>query len=199
MTARYVRKARRTGVAALLVATLAFSAAACGGDDDGSGKDKGTSKSAESPDTGKVTGGASETTPDASTVLTTVKGDSGLEMVINSATRDSGGFVTVNGQIKNTGSEAYTTPVQWGGEEEALADADRSFAGMTLVDSKAKKRYYVLRDTDNRPLTTSGYSPSIESGSALTFFAQFPAPEPSTHEVGLQFPGFPNATIEISG
>ncbi|MGW1128927.1 hypothetical protein [Streptomyces sp. NPDC002526] len=198
MTARYVRKARRTGAAALLVATLAFSAAACGGDDDGGGQDKGAASSTASRDSGKAQS-KSDGTPETGTVLATVKGDAGVEMVITSATRDSGGFVTVNGQIKNTGGEVYTTPVQWGGEEEALADADRSFAGMTLVDSKAKKRYYVLRDTDNRPLTTSGYEPSIEAGATLTFFAQFPAPEASTHEVGVQFPGFPNATIEISG
>lgn len=197
MTARYVRKARRTGAAALLVAMLAFSAAACGGGD-GGGQDKGASGSTASRDSGK-TQSKSDETPETDTVLATVKGDSGVEMDITSATRDSGGFVTVNGQIKNTGGEVYTTPVQWGGEEEALADADRSFAGMTLVDSKAKKRYYVLRDTDNRPLTTSGYEPSIEAGATLTFFAQFPAPEASTHEVGVQFPGFPNATIEISG
>lgn len=196
MTARYVRKARRTGAAALLLATLAFSAAACGGDD--GGQDKGTSSSTTPRDSGKAKSKSGET-PETDTVLATVKGDAGVEMVITSATRDSGGFVTVNGQIKNTGGQAYTTPVQWGGEEEALADADRSFAGMTLVDSKAKKRYYVLRDTDNRPLTTSGYEPSIEAGAALTFFAQFPAPEAATHEVGVQFPGFPNATIEISG
>ncbi|THA65344.1 hypothetical protein E6P78_18550 [Streptomyces sp. A0958] len=176
---------------------MAFSAAACDGDNDGGAKDKGSSSSAASPGAEKSkskSGGTSET----STVLATVKGDSGIEMVINSATRDSGGFLTVNGQIKNTGNEDYTTPIQWSGEEEAVASTDRSLAGMTLVDSKAKKRYYVLRDTDNRPLTTSGFDPSIEAGSALTFFAQFPAPDLSTNEVGLQFPGFANATIAIS-
>ncbi|WP_405938573.1 hypothetical protein OG338_19700 [Streptomyces sp. NBC_00726] len=199
MTARYVRKTRRTGVAVLLVVTLAFSTAACGGDDDGSGQDKGASSPTTPRDSGKAKSKSGETAPEADTVLANVKGDSGVEMVITSAMRDSGGFLTVNGQFKNAGSGAYTTPIQWSGRETAVAANGRSLAAMTLVDSKAKKRYYVLRDTDNRPLTTSGYEPSIEAGATLTFFAQFPAPEASTHEVGVQFPGFPNATIEISG
>lgn len=70
---------------------------------------------------------------------------------------------------------------------------------MTLVDSQAKKRYYVLRDTDNRPLTTTNYDSGIDAGASLPFFAQFPAPAPTTTEVSVQFPGFSSATIEISG
>ncbi|NEC67639.1 hypothetical protein G3I41_23825 [Streptomyces sp. SID9727] len=177
---------------------MAFSAAACGGDADGSGQDKGASAET-SQGSGKAKSKSAEATPETDTVLATVKGDSGVEMVITSAMRDSGGFLTVNGQFKNTGSGAYTTPIQWSGRETAVAANGRSLAAMMLVDAQAKKRYYVLRDTDNRPLTTSGYEPSIEAGATLTFFAQFPAPEASTHEVGIQFPGFPNATIEISG
>lgn len=197
MTTRYVRNVRRTGATALLVATLAFSAAACGGDNDGGSQNKGPSSSAVSAGGGKAKSSSGETPPET-TVLVTVKGDSGIEMVINTAKRDSGGFLTVNGQFKNTGSGLYTTPIQWSGQESAVAATGRSLAAMTLVDAKAKKRYYVLRDTDNRPLTTSGYEPSIGAGETLTFFAQFPAPDQSTNQVDLQFPGFPNATIEIS-
>lgn len=197
MSIRYVRGPRRAGAAVLLAATLTLSMAACGSDE-GNGKAKEPSSSS-APAKEKETGAAGgETVPDTSQILVTVKGDSGIDMVINSAKRDSGGFLTVSGQLKNTGSGLYTTPIQWGGEEEAVAATGRSLAAMTLVDSQEKKRYYVLRDTDNRPLTTSGFDPSIEAGKSLTFFAQFPAPAQSTSQVDLQFPGFTNATIEIS-
>ncbi|MGP3638335.1 hypothetical protein ACTU45_34345 [Streptomyces sp. 24-1644] len=197
MSIRYVRGPRRAGAAVLLAATLTLSMAACGSDD-GNGKGKEPSSSS-APAKEKETGSADgEAVPDTSKILVTVKGDSGIDMVINSAKRDSGGFLTVSGQLKNTGSGLYTTPIQWNGEEEAVASTGRSLAAMTLVDSQEKKRYYVLRDTDNRPLTTSGYDPSIEAGKSLTFFAQFPAPAQSTSQVDLQFPGFTNATIEIS-
>ncbi|QNE75249.1 hypothetical protein F0344_12085 [Streptomyces finlayi] len=197
MSNPHVRTMRRAGVAALMVATLALSATACGSDD---GKEPKTvaSKASTPPSESDKGSSGGEVVPDTSTVLVTVKGDAGVDMVINSAKRDSGGFLTVNGQLKNTSSALYTTPLNWGGAEEAVAATGRSLAAMTLVDSQEKKRYYVLRDTDNRPLTTSGFAPSIEAGKSLTFFAQFPAPAQSTSQVDLQFPGFANATIEIS-
>ncbi|MFF3287931.1 hypothetical protein [Streptomyces sp. NPDC003023] len=119
-------------------------------------------------------------------------------MSVFSARRDEGGFLTLDGQIKNAGSTGFTTPVQWSGLEQSVAATGRSFAGMTLVDSKGKKRYYVLRDTDNRPLTTYAYSSLIRPGESLAFFAQFPAPPADTTQVALQFPGFPSTTIELS-
>lgn len=195
MTIPRVRKTRRAGAATLLVAALALSVAGCGGDS-GTDEEKGPAAASSSPAKGSEDEG--KNLPDTSQVLVTVHGDDGIDMVINSAERDTGGFLTVSGQLKNVGAELYTTPVQWGGSEEAVAATGRSLAAMTLVDSKDKKRYYVLRDTDNRPLTTSGFEPSIEAGKSLTFFAQFPAPAQSTTQVDLQFPGFANATIEIS-
>ncbi|WP_406093135.1 hypothetical protein [Streptomyces sp. NBC_01013] len=197
MSYPHVRTMRRAGAAAVLAAALALSMTACGSDDGNKPKDV-ASQASTSPSKSDKGSGGGETVPDTDAVLVTVKGDSGVDMVINSAVRDSGGFLTVTGQFKNTGSGLYTTPVQWSGQEQNIAATGRSLAGMTLVDSRAKKRYYVLRDTDDRPLTTSGFEPSIAAGKSLTFFAQFPAPEQSTNEVDLQFPGFANATIAIS-
>ncbi|MEU5824058.1 hypothetical protein ABZ798_23465 [Streptomyces sp. NPDC047803] len=197
MNFQHVRKVRRAGAVALLASSLVFSVAACGGDDKGSDK-----ASAASSDTGKNRGAddtAGDTLPDRSKTLATLKNDEGIDMVVYSAKRDSGGFLTVSGDFKNPGGESFTTPVVWSGEEEAVAGTGPSLAAMTLVDSVGKKRYYVLRDTDNRPLTTSNYASSIEPGKSLNFFAQFPAPPNTTTKVDLQFPGFPNATIEISG
>jgi hypothetical protein len=198
MSMRHVRHLRRAGAATLVAAALAFSATACGGDD---GKDKPSSSSSSSNQGGggqdKGDGGAT-TDPNAGPAIATVKGDDGIDMVIHSAKRDSGGFVTVNGEFKNTSGDIFTTPVQWSGEETDVKETGPSLAGMTLVDSKGKKRYYVLRDTDNRPLTTTNYPSGIEGGKSLTWFAQFPAPPDSTTSVDLQFPGFPDSTIEIS-
>lgn len=196
MNNRHVRNVRRAGAAALLASTLVFSVAACGGDKEG--QDKAPAASSESGKDKGEKAPEGETLPDRSKTLATLKNDQGIEMVVYTAKRDSGGFLTISGDFKNPGSEDYTTPVVWSGEEEAIQGAGPSLAGMTLVDSVGKKRYYVLRDTDNRPLTTSNYTSSIESGKSLNFFAQFPSPPNSTTKVDLQFPEFPNATIEIS-
>ncbi|MGW1027619.1 hypothetical protein ACWD4J_28635 [Streptomyces sp. NPDC002577] len=196
MSIRHARRLRRAAASTLVAAALAFTATACGGNDGGDTK---ASSSSASQDTGKSgNSGSGNTEPDTSKTIATLKGDNGIEMVVHEAKRDSGGFVTVSGEFKNTSQEMYTIPIQWSGQENAVAGTGRSIAAMTLVDSKEKKRYYVLRDTDNRPLTTAGFDPSIAAGKSLTFFAQFPAPPDSTASVDLQFPGFPNATIEIS-
>ncbi|MER5180266.1 hypothetical protein ABT009_18150 [Streptomyces sp. NPDC002896] len=197
MSIRHARRLRRAAASTLVAAALAFTATACGGDD--GGDTKASSSSSASQDTGKSgSSGSGNTEPDTSKTIATLKGDKGIEMVVHEAKRDSGGFVTVSGEFKNTSQATYTIPIQWSGQETAVARTGRSVAAMTLVDSKEKKRYYVLRDTDNRPLTTSGFDPSIAAEKSLTFFAQFPAPADSTTSVDLQFPGFPNATIEIS-
>ncbi|WP_411073691.1 hypothetical protein [Streptomyces sp. cmx-4-7] len=199
MSIRHVRTTRRAGAAALLAAALTFSLAACG-DEDGKGQGKeGVSSSTPTP--GKEQPTKSEegkTPPDNSTVLATFKGEKGAEMVIYGAKRDGGGFLTITGEIKNNSSEDYTPSVRWNGLEQEVALTGSSFGAMTLTDSKEKKRYYVLRDTDNRPLTTTKYASLIEAGGTLPFFAQFPAPPNTTTEVGLTFPGFTTGTIEIS-
>ncbi len=103
MSIRHVRHLRRAGAATLMAAALAFTATACGGDD---GKDKTPSSAPSSSQGGggkdKGDGGAT-TDPNAGPTIATVKGDDGIDMVIHSAKRDSGGFLTVNGEFKNTG------------------------------------------------------------------------------------------------
>ncbi|WP_405806388.1 hypothetical protein OG729_14435 [Streptomyces sp. NBC_00210] len=192
-----MRTMRRAGAAALLSAALTFSLTACGGDD---GEDKGKEPASSSSAPDKSEDGKSDnaTAPTSGDPIANVKGDGGLELAVYSAKRDDGGFLTVDGQFKNPGSEGYTVPVSWNGLEQSVAATGNSFAGMTLVDSKGRKRYYVLRDTDNRPLTTYAYNSYIKPGQTLTFFAQFPAPPTSTTKVALQLPGFPSTTIELS-
>ncbi|MFJ4498891.1 hypothetical protein [Streptomyces sp. NPDC088864] len=199
MTFRYMKAMRRTGAAALLIGTLTLSAAACGGDDSGDAENKtASSSSAQSKADDKKPKEREGAATESSEVLATVKGASGIDMVIHSAKRDEGGFLTLTGEFKNTSGSRVVTPVEWSGKEESVAATGPSLAAMTLVDSKARKRYLVLRDTDNRPLTTTNYDSGIDAGASLPFFAQFPAPAATTTQVSVQFPGFSSATIEVS-
>jgi hypothetical protein len=199
MSMRHMSTMRRAGVAAVLVSSLIFTLSACGGDGD-EPESKGASSAPSGPIDGDSEGSASaEAAPSSSgEPIATARGDKGIEMDVLSARRDGGGFLTVEGQFKNTSSTGFSVPVSWMGAEQAVASTGNSLAAMTLVDSKGKKRYYVLRDTDNRPLTTYAYSSFIKAGDSLAFFAQFPAPPADTTQVALQFPGFPSTTIELS-
>ncbi|WP_329382341.1 hypothetical protein [Streptomyces sp. NBC_01716] len=194
MNIRHGMKARRVAGCALAAVALTVSLTACGSGDDGS-KDDGASSSAPSGDKSKDDGG--NTVPDTSQTLATINGSNGFQVVINTAARDDGGFLTVSGTIKNTNGDSTQVPLQWNGQENQVKRTGRSLAGITLVDKTEKKRYYVLRDTDGYPLTTTGIT-RLDGNATENFFAQFPAPPDGTSEVDIQVPLMPNATIEIS-
>jgi hypothetical protein len=181
-------------MAAVAIAVgLALAVAGCGGDD---GKNKGTSGG--TPSVSKD----AESTPDAqpeepTEALAVLKGQSGLQLTINSAERDSGGFLTITGQLKNTSDSPAVIPAQVSGNETEILKHGTSLGGATLMDSVGKKRYYVLRDTEGRPLATTDLS-SLKAGAQITVFAQFPSPPSTTSEINFQLPTFSPGTIKIS-
>lgn len=193
MSIRFTTKAHRGMVALTVAAGLALGVAGCGsgGDDDkkpeataSSPKDRGSDPSAQEGQ--------------AETPLAEMKGPDGLVLQVTSAVRDSGGFLTVNATMKNDGSKTVVVPAVLRGDETEIVRHGRSLGGATLVDSKSKKRYYVLRDTDGRPLTTTDLT-SIKSGESVPVFMQFPSPPTGTSEVTFQLPSFAAASLQISG
>ncbi|MER6260973.1 hypothetical protein ACFV2Z_02210 [Streptomyces sp. NPDC059688] len=193
MSIRFTAKVRR-GVVALTVAVgLAVGVAGCSG---GGGDDKkphGSAPASEAGDSGPSTQEGQSDKP-----LAELKGSDGLVLQIDSAQRDSGGFVTVNGSLRNDGAKSLVVPSAVSGNETEIIRNGRSLGGATLVDPQGKKRYYVLRDTEGRPLTTTGFS-ALKAGDNLAVFMQFPAPPANTTEVEFQMPTFSAATIKISG
>jgi hypothetical protein len=180
-------------VALTVAAGLALGVAGCGG---GGGDDKKPETSASaSKDEGS---NPSAQEGQADEPLAELRGSGGLLLQITSAQRDAGGFVTVNGTLKNDGAKSVVVPAALSGNETEIVRNGRSLGGATLVDSKGKKRYYVLRDTDGRPLTTTGFS-TIRTGDSLSVFMQFPAPPADATEVAFQLPTFASGTIQISG
>ncbi|MGW7526581.1 hypothetical protein [Streptomyces sp. NPDC054783] len=193
MSIRFTAKARRGMVALTVAAGLAVGVAGCGG---GAGDDKKPHSSASASQGGNSGPSAQEGQSDQP--LAELKGSDGLLLQITSAQRDSGGFVTVNGTLKNDGAGDLLIPSALSGNETEITRNGPSLGGATLVDSKGKKRYYVLRDTEGRPLTTTGLG-TLKAGQSLPVFMQFPSPPTGTTEVTLQLPTFSSATIKISG
>ncbi|MEV7324731.1 hypothetical protein [Streptomyces sp. NPDC093970] len=193
MSIRCTAQARRGAVALLVAAGLAAGVAGCGGGGDDDKKPQASASASQS-------GGSRPSAQDGQSAapLAELRGQDGLLLQITSADRDSGGFVTVNGTFKNDGSQALVIPSALRGDETEIVQHGTSLGGATLVDSKGKKRYYVLRDTEGRPLTTTGLS-TIAAGQTIPVFMQFPAPPADTTEVTLQLPTFSSGTIQISG
>ncbi|MFJ9892118.1 hypothetical protein ACIQPR_02190 [Streptomyces sp. NPDC091280] len=193
MSIRFTAQARRGMVALTVAAGLALGVAGCGGN----GND------AKKPDTSASPSKTSGSQPSAQegqsqAPLAELTGPDGLSLQITSAVRDSGGFLTVNGVMKNDADKSVVIPVALRGDETEILRHGTSLGGATLVDSTAKKRYYVLRDTDGRPLTTTDFG-TLDAGQTLPVFMQFPAPPSTTTQVTLQLPTFASGTIKISG
>ncbi|SEE65179.1 hypothetical protein [Streptomyces sp. Ag109_O5-10] len=193
MSIRFTAMARRGAVALLVTAGLAVATGCGSGGDDKADKPQASASASKG-------GGSNPSAQEgqSETPLAELKGTDGLLLQITSVQRDSGGFVTVNGDIKNDGANSVVIPAQVSGDETEITKHGFSLGGATLVDSKGKKRYYVLRDTDGRPLTSTGIT-NVDAGQTVPVFMQFPAPPADTTEVTLQLPTFSSGTIKISG
>ncbi|MFJ3446014.1 hypothetical protein ACIPM2_33125 [Streptomyces sp. NPDC086081] len=129
--------------------------------------------------------------------MATLHGPRRLKLVISSALRDTGGFVTVRGTLTNTGTKTQVVPAHLSGDEPDIIKHGPSLGGATLIDFAGGKRYYVLRDTEGRPLTTTALT-IVKAGERLPVFMQFPAPPTRTRQVTLQLPQFDTAPLPLS-
>ncbi|MGW3581156.1 hypothetical protein ACWDM8_07505 [Streptomyces rubiginosohelvolus] len=205
MSMRRTTTTRRAMTAVTLTAALALALAGCGDDGgDEPGNEGSSAPSAPASPSAEDKGGAQQEDTaagenvDPGAKLAEARGQSGLTLVINQVKRDSGGFVTVQGEIKNGGSSTQNTS-NWVGQESALvAKNPNSVAGATLVDKGGKKNYYVLRDTDGRCLCTTAIVP-LSPGESASVFMQFPAPPAETTEVDFTLPTFATTSLKISG
>nr|WP_202520111.1 hypothetical protein [Streptomyces sp. SID1034] len=199
MSVRHTLRPRRGAVATAMVIVLAFAAAGCGdGGKDGKTSAGASSQSGPSSSTNGQQTNTSAASPDSTVKLAEATGEGGVVLTINSVKRDSGGFLTVAGQVKNTGTDDFVATSPWAGTERDVLASGDSVAGATLVDKTGKKRYYVLRDTGGKCLCTMGIS-SIKAGQTVPVFAQFPAPPAGTKDLDFQLPTFPTMTVPVSG
>lgn len=185
----------RTTLAALVVTSgLLLTVAGCGGDGQDEGKSDAT-PSTPAQSTGDDGKGEEESQPPAhDSVLATSK-DGDVTVTFSSAQRDSGGFVTVAGEVANDGNSTWLG-ANWKSDETELAGNGGSMAGASLVDQAGKKKYLVLRDTSGRCLCTK-FTP-VMPGKSASWYAQFPAPPESIKTVNFQIGGMPPVALELS-
>ncbi|WP_424568419.1 hypothetical protein [Streptomyces sp. CH-036] len=206
MTMRSSTRNRRALAVASVSAAFILALTSCGSDGDGKGKEgdsappsaSATPSESSGSDTVKQQDTAAGENVDPNVKLAEIRGQNGVVMVVNQVLRDSGGFVTVQAEVKNDGDKPVN-PAQWAGSESVIVRQNlSSVGGATLVDKLGKKRYYVLRDTDGRCLCTTKIAP-LQPGDSTAVFMQFPAPPSTTTEVDFSLPTFATASLKISG
>jgi hypothetical protein len=194
MDLRHTMKGRRALAAVAITTGLLLTVSGCGGGDGGD-KPSGTSTS-QSSKGGSGDKAQSSPTPSQAAALAEVKGGD-ITLTVTSAARDQGGYVTVSGKVTNGGSQFWIAS-NWRGDERELSGNGASLAGASLTDSKGKKKYLVLRDTQGRCLCTKFDGGGVEAGQSADWFAQFPAPPADTTNVDFQVGSMPPASIQIS-
>ncbi|MER5533637.1 hypothetical protein [Streptomyces mirabilis] len=194
MDLRHTMKGRRALAAVAITTGLLLTVSGCGGGDGGD-KPSGTSTSQSSKGGGGSKPQASPT-PSQAAALAEVKGGD-ITLTVTSAARDQGGYVTVSGKVTNGGGQFWIAS-NWRGDERELSGNGASLAGASLIDSKGKKKYLVLRDTQGRCLCTKFDGGGVEAGQSADWFAQFPAPPAGTTNVDFQVGSMPPASIQIS-
>ncbi|GAA2541898.1 hypothetical protein GCM10010295_28340 [Streptomyces intermedius] len=181
----------------IILAAMAISSSlvlsGCGGSDD-SGEGGKPTASVQKDGKGESREGA-PTASAADEVLAEVS-SSGVTLTVTSAQRDSAGFLTVSGTVRN-GTEGLWTGGDWLGDERELRRNGGSIAGASLVDKNSKKKYLVLRDTSGRCLCTK-FEGGVKSGDSADWFAQFPAPPNDVGEVDFQVGNMPPAPVKLS-
>lgn len=204
MSMRRTTTTRRAMAAVTVTAALALALAGCGDDGgDEPGKEGSSTQSAPASPSAEDKGEpqqadtAAGENVDPDVKLAEARGQGGLVLVINEVKRDSGGFLTVQGEVTNEGDNTRTAATWSGSEVNIVNKNPNSVAGATLVDKVGKKRYYVLRDTDSRCLCTTAIS-SLAPGKSAPIFMQFPAPPQTTTEVDFNLPTFATTSLKIS-
>lgn len=145
-----------------------------------------------------ATAAASAATP-APVVASADRGDlPGITLTVDQLRRADPNTVTVVFTIANKDGEPPVFDWTWG--ELGLTEVGNAFAfdmsGVYLIEPEGKKKYLVLRDTNNRCICStgvyrSGTGEGLTPGTAVTMFAKFPAPPAAVTRVAVAVPHFP--------
>ncbi|MEU1333247.1 hypothetical protein [Streptomyces sp. NPDC005865] len=194
MNTRRTVVARRAMAAVTITTGLVLTVAGCGGGGGGGDSDEKPTRTS----TGKSDSGDEKddtSAPEADKTLAEVKSN-GITLTVTSATRDEGGFLTINGRVEN-GTSGIWVGSEWRSDENELKKNGGSLAGASVVDQQGKKKYLVLRDTTGRCLCTK-FQGGINQNQSVDWYAQFPAPPEGTSKVEFQVPTMPPASLELS-
>jgi hypothetical protein len=112
----------------------------------------------------------------------------GTRVEITELKRTSNNTLTLKFQMVNDGPDKLPFSYDFGDEANHIKDFD-SIGGVNLVDSTGKKKYFVVRDTENNCLCSRDLK-DINPGSRVSLWAKFPAPPDDVEKISVVIPHF---------
>jgi hypothetical protein len=95
--------------------------------------------------------------------------------------------------IENNGDKPMDLLYAMAGSENQTVD------GIYLIDVPGKKKYLVVRDSDNHCLCSRDINRNLAPNASAAFWAKFPAPPDSVQRIGIVVPHFiPMDDVPIS-
>jgi hypothetical protein len=118
---------------------------------------------------------------------------SGLSIQVQELKLVSGGTLMLKFTIKNSSDKATDLFYTMHGTEGQTVD------GIYLVDIPGKKKYLVVRDSENHCLCSRAIERNLAPNASAAFWAKFPAPPDSVQKIGIVVPHFiPMDDVPIS-
>jgi hypothetical protein len=125
----------------------------------------------------------------AGVVIATADGEkSGTRVEINELKRSSDGTVTLRFALVNDSTNSHSFGYDYGDSQQGATDYN-AVGGVTLVDGANKKKYFVVRDSENHCLCSRGLK-DITAGSRGNLWAKFPAPPEDVSKISIVIPHF---------
>jgi len=134
--------------------------------------------------------------PKTPPILATTDGENpGVRVEVVELKRVSGGTVNLKFVLINDGEKNMDFGYAFG--EGSTIDFG-SIAGVHLIDSTGKKKYFVIRDSEKKCLCSQGLK-SVASKSRMNLWAKFPAPPDNVEKITVVIPHFmPMDDVPIS-
>jgi len=144
--------------------------------------------------------GPAPTTPAASTapVIASADGDApGAKVEIHEMKRSSGDTLTLKFSMANGSNKDIAFNYAFVEEGKDVIDFN-SVGGVHLIDPVGKKKYFVVRDTENQPSCSKGLK-DLKPGERINLWSKFPAPPEDVQKISVVVPHFgPMDDVPIS-
>lgn len=136
--------------------------------------------------------------PATAAIIASADGDTpGAKIEIHELKRTSGDTLTLRFSMVNGSGKDMSFNYNFVEQGKDVVDFN-SVGGVHLIDPVGKKKYFVVRDTENQPACSRGLK-DLAAGGRLNLWSKFPAPPEGVQMISVMVPHFgPMDDVPIS-